>query len=862
MAFALICRPMKRLLIVESPTKARTIGRFLPGREYRIEASMGHVRDLPARAAEIPARYKKEPWARMGVRTDNGFEPLYVVPADKKGVVRLLKAALKDATELLIATDEDREGESIGWHLLEVLQPKVPVRRMVFHQITRSAIERALENTRDINRLLVEAQETRRVLDRLVGYTISPVLWKKIAPRLAAGRVQSVAVRLLVRREQQRIAFVPASYWGLATELETDGVAFRADLTHLGDLRLATGRDFDDNTGELKPGLVSEKNVLLLSESEARRLERALVGAPWHVAEVKETEKRRTPAPPFITSTLQQEASRKMRMGAKRTMRIAQDLYQKGHITYMRTDSVQLSSEAIKASRRVVEARYGKEYLSPGPRRYSAKVRNAQEAHEAIRPAGSQMRTVAQLGLTGDEARLYDLIWKRTVATQMAQCIESHVTVRLHAAAGEETARFRAAGKTIVFPGFVRAYVEGSDDPSAVLSDRSNPLPKLAPGDSPACRAISARGHETKPPARYTEASLIKKLEAEGIGRPSTYASIIGTIQERGSARSSGTQLVPTFTAFATNRLLENRFSRLVDTDFTARMEQELDDIATGKEEAALFLRRFFKGEDGLEQRARAALGEVDARDVSTLSFPKWDPFVVRVGRYGPYVEGKVDGQVIRATLPEDLMPADATADSFRALIGAAMKADEELGRHEGQAVYLKQGRYGRYVQLGEGDDKSKPRRVSVPKSIKTVSIQDALKLLSLPRDLGEHPDTGKPVTADIGRYGPYVHHDGKFASLKVPDDVFTVELLRGLELLAAKKGGSAVLRVVGEHPESGEAIEVREGRYGQYIRHQKLNAKLKKEQAADSITLEEALELLAAAKAAGPRRRRRRSAR
>ncbi len=862
MAFALNCRLMKRLLIVESPTKARTIGRFLPGREYRIEASMGHVRDLPARAAEIPARFKKEPWARVGVRTDNGFEPLYVVPADKKGVVRLLKAALKDATELLIATDEDREGESIGWHLLEVLKPKVPVRRMVFHQITRSAIERALENTRDINRLLVEAQETRRVLDRLVGYTISPVLWKKIAPRLAAGRVQSVAVRLLVRRERQRIAFVPASYWGLVARLETDAVAFRADLTHLGDLRLATGRDFDDNTGELKAGLVSEENVLLLSEAEARRLERALVGAPWHVAEVKESEKRRTPAPPFITSTLQQEASRKLRMGAKRTMRTAQDLYQKGHITYMRTDSVQLSSEAIKASRRVVEARYGKEYLSPGPRRYSAKVRNAQEAHEAIRPAGSQMRTVAQLGLSGDEARLYDLIWKRTVATQMAPCIESHVTVRLHAVAGEETARFRAAGKTIVFPGFVRAYVEGTDDPSAMLSENSSPLPKLAPGDSPVCRAVSAGGHETKPPARYTEASLIKKLEAEGIGRPSTYASIIGTIQERGSARSAGTQLVPTFTAFATNRLLENRFSRLVDTDFTARMEQELDDIATGKEEAALFLRRFFKGEDGLEQRARAALGEVDARDVSTLSFPKWDPFVVRVGRYGPYVEGEVDGHVVRASLPEDLMPADATADSFRALIGTAMKADEELGRHEGKSVYLKQGRYGQYVQLGEGDGKSKPRRVSVPKSIKTVSIHDALKLLSLPRDLGEHPETGKPVTADIGRYGPYVHHDGKFASLKVPDDVFTVELPRGLELLAAKKGGSAVLRVVGEHPESGEAIEVREGRYGQYIRHQKLNAKLKKEQAADSITLEEALELLAAAKAAGPRRRRRRSAR
>ena len=404
------------------------------------------------------------------------------------------------------------------------------------------------------------------------------------------------------------------------------------------------------------------------------------------------------------------------------------------------------------------------------------------------------MRTVKQLELKAAEARLYDLIWKRTVATQMAQCVESHVTVGLQAEAGEDTARFRAAGKTILFPGFIRAYVEGSDDPAATIGDRSTPLPKLAPGDRPVCRAVTARGHETKPPARFTEASLIKKLEAEGIGRPSTYASIIGTIQERGSARSVGTQLVPTFTAFATNRLLENRFSRLVDTDFTAKMEQELDDIATGKEEATLFLRRFFKGENGLEQRALDALGEVDARDVSTLSFPQWDPFVVRVGRYGPYVEGELDGKLVRATVPEDLLPADATMDVFRDLIGAALGADEELGRYEGQAVYLKQGRYGRYIQLGEGDGKTKPKRVSVPKTVENVSFEDALKLLSLPRELGQHPETGKPVTADIGRYGPYVQHEGKFASIKSPDDVFAVQLQRGLELLAAKKRGPAVL--------------------------------------------------------------------
>ena len=824
---------------------------------------MGHVRDLPARAAEIPAKFKKEPWARIGVRTDNGFEPIYVVPPEKKKVVRTLKAALKDAAELVIATDEDREGESIGWHLLQVLNPKVPVRRMVFHEITKQAIAHALQNTRTIDQQLVDAQETRRVLDRLVGYTISPVLWKKIAPKLAAGRVQSVAVRLLVQREQERLAFVPATYWDLAAEMAKDGVPFKADLTHLGGIRLAMGRDFDDATGTLKPNLKPGTNILLLGEGEARHLESTLATAAWRVADVKEKQKKLSPAPPFITSTLQQEASRKLRMSAKNTMRTAQDLYQKGFITYMRTDSVQLSGEAITASRRAVESRYGREYLSPKPRQYSNKVRNAQEAHEAIRPSGSAMRTVEELGLIGNEARLYDLIWKRTVAAQMAPCIERHVAAFLEVDTDDGAiALFRAFGKTIVFPGFIRAYVEGSDNPDAAIEDRARPLPVLKVADTPECRAVAARGHETKPPARFTEASLIKKLEMEGIGRPSTYASIIGTIQERGSARSVGPQLVPTFTAFATNRLLESQFARLVDIGFTAKMEQDLDDIAAGKEESVRFLRRFYKGDEGLEQRAREALGVVDARDVSTIAFPQWGPFVVRVGRYGPYVEGQVDGQSSRASLPEDLVPADVTEEMLRTLLGDAKTPGSELGMHEGQTVYLKTGPYGRYVQLGDGEGDTKPKRISVPKSIDPVSLQEAKQLLDLPRHIGTHPETGKPIAAGIGRFGPYVVHDGVFASLKGGDDVFVVDLERGMELLAAKKAGSRALRVLGEHPLGGGSVEVRQGRYGPYVKYKKLNATLGKEQSPETVSLEEALELLAAKEAGGVRRRRKKGGR
>ncbi len=849
---------MSCLLIVESPTKARTIRGLLKGKEYRVEASMGHIRDLPSKAAEIPTKYRGESWARMGVRTENGFEPLYIVPADKKKVVKQLRSALADASEVLIATDEDREGESIGWHLMEVLKPKVPVRRMVFHEITKAAIWHALENTRGINQRLVDAQETRRVLDRLVGYEISPILWKKIAPRLAAGRVQSVSVRLLVEKERERIAFKAGSYWGLTAELKKEDAVFNAVLTHIEDLRVAVGRDFDDNTGRLKDGLEAGKNIMLLDKVEAQRLERELVGAPWCVLEVTEKEKRRNPAPPFITSTLQQEAGRKLRMSAKQTMSTAQKLYQNGHITYMRTDSVQLSDEAMQACRRAITDLYGSQYLSGKPRVFSRKVRNAQEAHEAIRPAGAAMRRANELGLSGDQARLYKLIWKRTIATQMAQCRELH-RVAIVETGTEESRRatFRAAGKDVLFDGFVRAYVEGTDDNKRSSNGSASTLPPLAEGDEPDCCSVVAQGHETRPPARYTEATLIKKLEQEGIGRPSTYATIISTIQDRGSARRIRSQLVPTFTAFATTQLLEQQFANLVDTGFTATMEQDLDAIAEGEKGCTEFLRNFYKGEGGLEEAALHALDELDAKQISTMSFPNWGPYVVRVGRYGPYVEGDMEGLTRRASLPDDVTPDDLSEEVLLSLLEQAQSGGEVLGKLDGAPVYFRTGRYGPYVQHGDGGSGAKPKRSSLPKGMETVSFDQAVRLLSLPRTIGMHPDTGDPVLAGYGRYGPYVSHQGVYASLSDADDVFTIDLPRGLELLAKKATSQ---RVLGEHPKGG-LITVRKGRYGPYVKHKRSNASLTKQQSIETITLDEALALLAAkAKAQGTKTVKRRA--
>ncbi len=851
---------MKRLVVVESPTKARTIRNFLPKDGFRVEASMGHIRDLPASAAEVPSNLKHEEWARLGVRIDRDFEPLYVIPRDKRKVVQHLKAALKEADELYIATDEDREGESIGWHLVEVLKPKVPIRRMVFHEITREAIEQALRNPRDIDYNLVEAQEARRILDRLVGYLVSPVLWRKIAPRLSAGRVQSAAVRLLVLREKERIAFVPATYWDLKALLEQEEQTFEAVLTHVDGVRVAGGKDFDEHTGRLKEGLVAGRDVMLLDEAQAHALAERLRHERWVVAEVEERVVTRAPAPPFITSTLQQEASRKLGLSARQTMQIAQRLYEQGYITYMRTDSTHLSQEAIEASRRTIVERYGSAYLSPQPRQYQRRVRNAQEAHEAIRPAGREMKTAEELGLTGIDAALYDLIWKRTVASQMADARLRLLTVHLEAGDQPPIARFRASGRTIEFPGFFRAYVEGSDDPEAALEDRDQPLPPLKQGDQPRCLQLEPRRHETRPPARYTEATLIKTLEQEGIGRPSTYATIIDTILQRGYAVRRGNQLVPTFTAFATNNLLEAYFEKLVDLGFTAQMEEALDEIAAGRQKTVPYLRQFYQGEDGLERMIDEALRRVDPREVSTIRFPQWEPYVVRVGKYGPYVEGPLDGQIVTASLPPDLAPGDVTREKLEQILREGQIEDRVLGidPEASLPVLLRRGPYGYYVQLGDDEHTGRPRRVALPPGIEpaVVDLEMARKLLQLPRTLGTHPETGQPVLVGIGRYGPYVQHGRTFASLKEEDDVFSIDLERALELLAEKEARSRPLRTLGTHPETGEPVEIWEGRYGPYVKHGRTNVSLPEGRAPEAITLEEALKLLQEKAARKGRRR------
>ena len=846
----------RSLVIVESPTKARTISRFLP-ENFEVEASMGHVRDLPASAAEIPTAVKKETWSRLGVNIGNNFQPIYVVSNGKKSVVTNLKAALKKADELYIATDEDREGESIGWHLLELLKPKIPVRRMVFHEITEKAILQALENTRAINQDLVEAQETRRVLDRLVGYTISPLLWKKIAPRLSAGRVQSVAVRLMVLREKERLKFVPAAYWNLKANLGKAQTTFEATLTHLGDTRLVTGRDFDPDTGLLKSHLKAGNDVLLLKEQKASTIAEAASRNRWSVKEIDERISSRSPSPPFITSTLQQEASRKLNLSARNTMRVAQGLYEKGLITYMRTDSTLLSQEALESARTAVKDLYGDEFLSPSPRQFANKSRNAQEAHEAIRPAGNAMKTKDRLGLSGSEGALYDLIWKRTVATQMADARLKFVTARIEVLGEGEVALFRATGRTTLFPGFFRAYVEGSDDPEAVLEDREQPLPELFAGDELACNGVGVVGHETKPPARYTEASLVKLLELEGIGRPSTYASIIETVMQRGSARKSGSQLGPTFTAFATNSLHEDQFSHLVDTEFTATMESALDDIASGKLNSTPYLKSFFLGEDGIEARVEEGLTTIDARSISTIQAEKWGPYRVRVGRYGPYVEGSINNEIVTASLPNDLSPADLTQESIEKLLRNGQDGDEAIGEdpNTGLPITLRSGPYGPYLELGEKDTKKKPKRVSLPPGLSRQDVTESLavELINLPKDIGLHPKSGVPIEIGIGRYGPFVRHGKVYASLPKGDNLFETSLDRAIALITKKENRNKPLRILGDHPDSGEPVQVLDGRYGPYVKHASTNATLPKGITPETVTFEQGLTLLAEKEAKKP---------
>jgi DNA topoisomerase-1 len=879
-----------KLVIVESPSKARTIAGYL-GSGYVVESSVGHIRDMPDRAAEIPAKYRNEPWARLGVNVDDDFEPLYVVHSDKKQQVAKLKSLLKDADELLLATDEDREGEAIAWHLLEELKPKVPHSRMVFHEITPEAIARAIANPRQVNEGLVDAYQARRVLDRLYGYEVSPVLWKKVMPKLSAGRVQSVATRLIVDRERERIAFRAASYSDLEAEFATkehgqqdatEPTSFTASLVTVDGRRVAQGRDFT-SAGQLRT-----QDVLHLDAAAAAALAQRLENASFAVASVERKPYRRSPYAPFRTTTLQQEASRKLGFSAKHTMSVAQRLYENGYITYMRTDSATLSQTAISAARKQAAELYGAAYVPDAPRVYASKVKNAQEAHEAIRPAGDSFRTPAQVArdkLSSDERRLYELIWQRTVASQMKDATGESVSVRVAGTSSTgERAEFGASGKVITFYGFLKAYVEGADDPDADRDDRERRLPPLAEADPLDALRLAPAEHSTRPPARYTEASLVKELEDREIGRPSTYATIIGTILDRGYVFKKGTALVPSYLAFAVVTLLERHFGQLVDYEFTARMEDVLDAIARGETERVPWLRRFYFGSEGPDgdgtggkgadgagagrERGLKSLvgdiGEIDARDVS--SFPLADSdIVVRVGRYGPYLER--DGQ--RVNVPEDMAPDELTVQRAEDLLNQP-NADVTLGTDPatGHVLVAKAGRFGPYVteQLPEGAPASaKPRTASLLKSmaLDTVSLDDAVRLLSLPRTLGELD--GEPVTAQNGRYGPYVKKGTDSRSLESEDQLFTLTLAEAKEMFAQPKprGRAAAaappLRDLGADPATGKPMVIKDGRFGPYVTDGETNASLRKDDEVASITVQRAAELLAdrrLAPPAAPRRR------
>ncbi|WP_405861013.1 type I DNA topoisomerase [Streptomyces sp. NBC_01515] len=873
----------RRLVIVESPAKAKTIKGYL-GPGYVVEASVGHIRDLPNGAAEVPEKYTGEV-RRLGVDVDHDFAPIYVVNADKRAQVKKLKDLLKDSDELFLATDEDREGEAIAWHLLEVLKPKVPVKRMVFHEITKDAIRAAVANPRDLNQPLVDAQETRRILDRLYGYEVSPVLWKKVMPRLSAGRVQSVATRLVVERERERIAFRSAEYWDLTGTFGTgragdasDPSTLVARLQAVDGKRVAQGRDFD-SLGQIKGA-----NTLHLDEANARALAAALEDTRFAVRSVESKPYRRSPYAPFRTTTLQQEASRKLGFGAKATMQVAQKLYENGYITYMRTDSTTLSETAITAARAQVTQLYGADYLPAQPRVYAGKVKNAQEAHEAIRPSGDRFRTPAETGLAGDQFRLYELIWKRTVASQMKDAVGNSVTVKIAGTSSDgRDVEFSASGKTITFHGFLKAYVEGADDPNAELDDRERRLPQVAEGDALSAEEITVDGHATKPPARYTEASLVKELEEREIGRPSTYASIIGTILDRGYVFKKGTALVPSFLSFAVVNLLEKHFGRLVDYSFTAKMEDDLDRIASGEAQAVPWLRRFYFGEGEATGAAEAGngdgdhlgglkelvtdLGAIDAREVS--SFPVGNDIMLRVGRYGPYVErGEKDSENHqRADVQEDLAPDELTVDLAEELL-AKPSGDFELGAdpESGNQIIARDGRYGPYVTevLPEGTPKTgknavKPRTASLFKSmtLDTVTLADALKLMSLPRVVGKDAE-GVEITAQNGRYGPYLKKGTDSRSLTAEDQLFTITLEEALEIYSQPKqrgraAGKPPLKELGTDPVSEKPVVVKDGRFGPYVTDGETNATLRSDDSVEEITPERGYELLAEKRAKSP---------
>jgi len=859
----------RRLVIVESPAKARTIAGYL-GAGYIVESSIGHIRDLPGGAGEMP-KEQKHLWKTYGIDVDHGFEPVYVVNPDKRQQVAKLKAALKGVDELLLATDEDREGEAIAWHLREVLKPRVPVHRMVFHEITPSAIADAVAHPRDIDQALVDAQETRRIVDRLYGYGVSPVLWKKVMPRLSAGRVQSVATRLLVERERARIRFRSADYWDLLAEFDTgvepavpgDPTSFEAGLVAVDGRRVATGRDFGED-GELV------RDVVRLQEPDAVGLAARLADTEFSVRAVEERPYRRSPYPPFMTSTLQQEGSRKLRLTARLVMSLAQRLYENGYITYMRTDSTTLSETALTAARTQARELYGAEYVPDAPRRYERKVKNAQEAHEAIRPAGDSFRTPASLRgeLSSDEYRRYELIWQRTVASQMADAVGRSVTVRVGGASSSgEDVEFSASGKVITFPGFLRAYVEETEDDTAERDDRETRLPHVEHAQPLTANRIEPQSHSTSPPARYTEASLVKALEELGIGRPSTYASILGTIQDRGYVFKRGTALVPSFTAFAVVGLLEQHFGQLVDYGFTAAMEDGLDAIANGSAQSTAWLANFYFGDKtltdaephGLKELVDDRLGEIDAREVNSLPVGEAEDgelVVARVGRYGPYVQ-KGD---LRASIPDDLPPDELTVERAMSLLDKT--SDERLLGQDpdsGEPILVRSGRYGPYVTT-QPLDGGEIRTASLFKdmSVEAVSLDDALRLLSLPRLLGVDPGTGEEITAQNGRYGPYVKRGADSRSLENEPALFTTTLADALALFAqpkprGRRAAAAPVREIGADPSSGKPIVAREGRFGPYVTDGETNASLRKGDNIESLTVDRAAELLAERRARGP---------
>ncbi|WP_374225927.1 type I DNA topoisomerase [Pseudonocardia sp. KRD291] len=886
-------RPLKRLVIVESPTKAKKIAPYL-GSDYIVESSVGHIRDLPRGAADVPAKYKGESWARLGVDVDNAFSPLYIVTPEKRSTVSELREALKSVDELLLATDPDREGEAIAWHLLETLKPKVPVRRMVFHEITESAIRAAAENTRELDQDLVDAQETRRILDRLYGYEVSPVLWKKVMPRLSAGRVQSVATRLIVQRERERIAFRSAQYWDIAATMDAGAEAsprqFGSRLVAVDGTRVATGRDFGSD------GKLRNDEVRVLDEGGARRLAEALQGRDLTVSSVESKPYTRKPYAPFMTSTLQQEAGRKLRYSAERTMRGAQRLYENGYITYMRTDSTTLSDAAISAARSQARELYGDAYVADKPRQYTRKVKNAQEAHEAIRPAGESFRTPGEIAreVDGDDFRLYELIWQRTIASQMNDARGTSVSVRITGTAGTgEEVTFASSGRTITFAGFLKAYVETVEEGSGgEADDAESRLPQLTEGQALTAAELTAEGHSTNPPSRFSEPSLVKRLEELGIGRPSTYASIIKTILDRGYVWKKGSALVPSWVAFSVIGLLELHFGQLVDYDFTAAMEDDLDSIASGSDSRTDWLNGFYFGAakggegsvaraGGLKKLVGANLEEIDARTVNSIPMftdAEGRDVVVRVGRYGPYLERMVEEKAQRANLPEELPPDELTAEIAEKLFSVPQEG-RKLGTDPvtGHEIVAKEGRFGPYVTEilpepeapAEGTAaakkkapaKPKPRTGSLFKSmvVDSVTLEDALRLLSLPRVVGTDPESNEEITAQNGRYGPYLKKGTDSRSLTDEEQLFAVTLEQAQAIYAQPKqrGRSASaqppLRELGEDPSTGQKMVIKDGRFGPYVTDGQSNASLRKGDSVEELTDDRASELLAERRAKAP---------